>query len=290
MPFTTSHPAAVLPLARRPLVASALVAGSMAPDLPYYLPLPVSPDTTHLLHAALHVDAVLALGLVAAFQLLFKLPVLALAPAALAGRLVPAARGFRVAGPVDAWWLVASAVLGTATHVVWDSFTHIDGAAAMRIGPLRESLFGVIGVYRALQYLSTLVGAVILLVWFRRWWRRTRPVPVPPALALPGRVRRSVLWAVAAASVAGALVKVATGDRDVQGFDLLRVVLILTALGAATGCAAALTAYSAGWRLWRWRGGGGSTLGELGGHGDDVDHGAVAQHRERQRRTDGVGE
>ncbi|OEV34905.1 hypothetical protein HS99_0034890 [Kitasatospora aureofaciens] len=41
MPFTLSHPAAVLPLLRAagergPLVASALVAGSMAPDVPFF--------------------------------------------------------------------------------------------------------------------------------------------------------------------------------------------------------------------------------------------------------------
>ncbi|HEY3557859.1 MAG TPA: DUF4184 family protein, partial [Kribbella sp.] len=35
MPFTPAHPAAVLPLIRRPLVASALVAGAVAPDLLY---------------------------------------------------------------------------------------------------------------------------------------------------------------------------------------------------------------------------------------------------------------
>src|SRR5215467_12574272 len=37
VPFTFSHPAAVLPLARRGLVFSALVVGSMAPDFPYFV-------------------------------------------------------------------------------------------------------------------------------------------------------------------------------------------------------------------------------------------------------------
>ncbi|WP_277682019.1 DUF4184 family protein, partial [Saccharomonospora azurea] len=32
-----SHPAAVLPLLRRPFVPAALVAGAVAPDLPYFL-------------------------------------------------------------------------------------------------------------------------------------------------------------------------------------------------------------------------------------------------------------
>ncbi|MEI5672079.1 MULTISPECIES: DUF4184 family protein [unclassified Nocardioides] len=37
MPFTLVHPAAVLPLVRTPLVPSALVLGSVAPDLPYFV-------------------------------------------------------------------------------------------------------------------------------------------------------------------------------------------------------------------------------------------------------------
>ena len=36
MPFTGSHPAAVLPLLRTSLPASALVAGSLAPDVPFH--------------------------------------------------------------------------------------------------------------------------------------------------------------------------------------------------------------------------------------------------------------
>ncbi|MEE2045837.1 DUF4184 family protein, partial [Nocardiopsis tropica] len=38
MPFTLSHVAAVLPLARTRLPPAALVVGSVVPDLPYYLP------------------------------------------------------------------------------------------------------------------------------------------------------------------------------------------------------------------------------------------------------------
>lgn len=37
MPLTLTHPAIVLPLARGPLVPSALVIGAMAPDLPYFV-------------------------------------------------------------------------------------------------------------------------------------------------------------------------------------------------------------------------------------------------------------
>lgn len=37
MPLTFAHPSVVLPLFRTPFVPAALVAGSMSPDLPYFL-------------------------------------------------------------------------------------------------------------------------------------------------------------------------------------------------------------------------------------------------------------
>ena len=49
MPFTGSHPAAVLPLMRWGLMPSALVIGSMVPDLPYFLPVPDLGNTHSLI-------------------------------------------------------------------------------------------------------------------------------------------------------------------------------------------------------------------------------------------------
>ncbi|MET8546837.1 DUF4184 family protein, partial [Kitasatospora sp. NPDC004799] len=76
MPFTLSHPAAVLPLLRRPFSRAALVAGAVAPDLPYFVGtagLPVSAQswyepltnatTTHTLPGALTVGLPCTLAL-----------------------------------------------------------------------------------------------------------------------------------------------------------------------------------------------------------------------------------
>ena len=63
MPFTPSHAAAVLPFLRTPLPASALVIGSVAPDLPYYLPVDL-PWDTHTASAVVTVDLLLG-GLIA---------------------------------------------------------------------------------------------------------------------------------------------------------------------------------------------------------------------------------
>ncbi|MCA0145941.1 DUF4184 family protein [Blastococcus sp. LR1] len=60
MPFSGSHPAAVLPFLRTPPSASALVAGSLAPDIPYYVPLDL-PWRTHTALAVVTTDVVLGL-------------------------------------------------------------------------------------------------------------------------------------------------------------------------------------------------------------------------------------
>ena len=78
MPFTLSHPAAVLPLLRRPFSGIALVAGAVAPDLPYFArstPIPVGAQswyepylnatTSHGLLGALTVSLPYALVLAA---------------------------------------------------------------------------------------------------------------------------------------------------------------------------------------------------------------------------------
>jgi hypothetical protein len=254
VPFTLSHPAAVIPLARRPLVASALIIGAMAPDLPYYLPLPVAPDTTHSWAGVVGVDIVLTLALLAVFQLMLAEPMLALLPASWRSRLVDPAAGFRLGTPADVAWLVLSAGLGAATHVGWDAFTHVDGQAVEVLPVLREVVFGLLPVYRSLQYASTIVGAAVLVWWLRRWYRRTPPAPVPDRLRLSRSAQARVAVAMGAATVAGAVIKIVAwhgGDGREAGYDLIRVGLIQGLFGAGAGVAAAVVGYAAGWHLVR---------------------------------------
>ena len=63
VPFTAAHPAAILPLLRRGRwVSAGLVTGSIAPDLPTYLPLGLTHEQTHPLTAILWPDGLLAIG------------------------------------------------------------------------------------------------------------------------------------------------------------------------------------------------------------------------------------
>lgn len=209
MPFTGSHPAAVLPFLRSGLVPSALVIGSMTPDLPYFLPNPFSATTTHTLVGAVTVDVLVGGVAFGVWQAVLAPFAIALAPAALRDRLddrLPRGLAFHLSGPRRVALLATSLAVGAATHVVWDSFTHLDRWGPRHLAWLTEVHGGLPG-YRWAQYVSGLVGAAALVVWFAHWWytnrsgRRTavRPTPVPRPVAY-------AVWAlIAFATVAGGL-------------------------------------------------------------------------------------
>lgn len=212
VPFTLAHPAAVLPLLRRPLVPAALVAGSLSPDVPYFLPLPrsagswyepfVNATTTHAWPGALTV-AVPTAGLLLAAWWVVRPPLRALATAG-DPRVAPPEGGWRTA-----WWVVVSLVLGVATHVAWDSFTHGEGAVVQHVAWLREPVVGGVSGGRLLQHLSTALGLAVLA-----WWAGRR---LAARHAAGWRVvvdRRRVLVAVGllVAAVAGAVAGVLRAD------------------------------------------------------------------------------
>jgi hypothetical protein len=177
MPFTASHPAAILPFLRTPLPASALVAGSIAPDLPYYVPVDF-PLRTHTALSVVSTDLVLGVVAWALWHGVLAAPALAASPAGLRARLTGIPHGLRARTPEPRWVLPAVAV-GAATHVLWDEFTHPRRWGTAHVPALADT-WGLLPGYRWLQYAGGLVGGVVLLVWFVQWWRRTPPRPAPP--------------------------------------------------------------------------------------------------------------
>ncbi|MFY0407637.1 DUF4184 family protein [Solicola sp. PLA-1-18] len=252
MPFTLVHPAAVLPLARSPLVPSALVAGAVAPDLPYYVPLQwIGGDwnltLTHDVTSLLWLDPLIALVLLVAFHAVLKQPLVALAPPAVARRVLRAADGFAWRGPVAAGWIVVSTVLGAATHLAWDAL---------------DDAFGY-GWSTRLNLVSDAVGGVALLGWLWLWWRTTAQHPVPPGRSLPAGRRARVLVGVALAATAWTALRAVRTASEV-GADLrayggysrsavTEYVVRGAAVDAVTAVVVLLGLFAIGWRLGRAR-------------------------------------
>ncbi|MFD9411588.1 DUF4184 family protein [Streptomyces sp. NPDC059989] len=200
MPFTLSHAAAVLPALRRtgrargPLVASALVLGSFAPDTFYFAATIVSRvkpygTFTHSLPGVLTADAALT-AVLAACWLLLREPLIALLPRARQGRVHAFVRGEhwrRRRLPSLALWFYLSAVAGSLTHVVWDSFTHMDRWGMRALPRLGEPLAFGLPLYLYLQYGTSVLAACVLL-WFTVTGLRRLPAqPAPASVPVLGR-------------------------------------------------------------------------------------------------------
>ncbi|WP_037909197.1 DUF4184 family protein [Actinacidiphila yeochonensis] len=175
MPFTLSHPAAVLPFlragrARGPWIGSALAAGSIAPDVPFFADSLVRGTygfgrVTHSVWGVPTVDVAIAAALAAAWHGLLREPLTALLPGRWADAAdaltAPAGRPFdaRAAG-----WFAVSAAVGAATHVGWDAFTH-GGRLGERLLPVLGATVHGMPLYSLLQY-GCSAAALGLLGWY----------------------------------------------------------------------------------------------------------------------------
>lgn len=140
MPITFAHPTAAIPFTRLGMPLSALVVGSMMPDLPYFLHLSTGAGYAHTPRGL--VTFCLPVGFVTlwVFHTMLKRPLLSLAPPAHRRRLALAAQEFRFL-PLSRLIVASFAVLlGAVTHVVWDSFTHSNGWMVQRMSLLTHPL------------------------------------------------------------------------------------------------------------------------------------------------------
>ncbi|WP_328679051.1 DUF4184 family protein [Streptomyces sp. NBC_00322] len=264
MPFTLSHAAAVLPgirkdgAARGPLLTSALVMGSFAPDMTYFAATAVPGGMefgtfTHAPLGVLTVDVAITAALVAVWVMVRE-PLLALLPTAWQGRVHAFVRG-RAQRRTDrrpvamALRFYVSAVLGASTHVLWDAFTH-HGEWGIRLLPvLNESVAGL-PVYSYAQYGSSVLGLVVL-VWFAASaLRRQPPVTAPPSVRLLDARGR---WL--ASALLGGCVLLGVIQRCARWYayygraDSPLDIIPTACFGAGAGLAVGLVVYGAGMRL-----------------------------------------
>jgi hypothetical protein len=252
VPYAFAHPAAVIPAHRllgRYAVASALVVGSLVPDLWYILP---GFDRPHTHRALSLLWFCLPAGLLAyiAFHRLLKQPLAALLPASVLARLQP----FLAAGLPRRPWraVVASLLAGSATHLAWDAFTH-EGILS-RTFPVFNEVALVVGsvelrVLQVLQHGSTLAGAAFVAWWCARWLRNAPHAKVDGSLQL-SKLTRGVLVVAIACTALIAFYLSWTGARS-GDIETLRPLLRASVLSAAGWAGSVLLAYCAAWRLVR---------------------------------------
>ncbi|MCG7407243.1 DUF4184 family protein [Paenibacillus sp. ACRRX] len=207
MPFTLAHPAVVVPLYKRKhmFCFTALVLGSMAPDFEYFI------------YFAPH-------GLIGhswSGFLYFNLPLVFLCSYVYHGivkrMLIP-----HLPEPISTWYrthavqtwgihslhsfiiFVYSALLGMATHVAWDAFTHVQGYAVTRIPLLAASIeigYWHIPFYKLAQHGSTLIGGICVIVWAYRL--RDKGQNLAPIVSVSVKLKFWLLIAIVALVILG---------------------------------------------------------------------------------------
>ncbi|MFZ6742269.1 DUF4184 family protein [Undibacterium sp. JH2W] len=174
MPWTFAHPLAILPLRRlapQRFNLMALVIGSIAPDLGYYV---FAFDLATLAHQWLGLLLVcLPAGwLVFMFMRLMQAHFIYLLPQMQRQALQAHASLPQALSRSQILWISLSLLSGAMTHIVWDAFTHDHGFAVAYFDVLRETIV-VAGfhtqVFHLLQHLSSVVGVTGLVYCYWQW-------------------------------------------------------------------------------------------------------------------------
>ena len=166
MPFPLAHPAAVLPLRRfcpRRFSFPALVVGSLVADASYLFPKGLVDEFAHT-WAGLVGFALPAGAMVLALLYTLRSRLFQVAPGPFKPAMAPVCLG--PASPLPIVFL--SLLVGGATHLVWDSFTHKEGWLVGQLPLLKFPLLTVgdrtARVCHGLWYLSTFGGLVCLMM------------------------------------------------------------------------------------------------------------------------------
>ena len=169
MPFTFSHPAIVLPLTflpRKWFSLTGLVIGSLTPDFEYFLRMKIKSNHSHTMDGLFWLDLPLGLLLAFIFHNIVRDSLIDNLPTILKSRFSEF-RKFDWNGNFKKNWLVVSIsiLIGAASHIFWDSFTHEHGYFVQKIPVLQNSIEFLgrkIPIFKIVQHSSSLLGGFII--------------------------------------------------------------------------------------------------------------------------------
>ncbi len=236
MPWTFSHPAAVLPLKRfcpRPLSFPGLLAGSIMPDLGYYLG---QFGLARLAHTVLGgVFVCVPTGLILLIVLAsLREPLLFLLPRRhrdVVGHILPTADRLtlRTLGILS-----ASIVIGAWSHIAWDAFTHDGRWGQVQLPWLGDTAWTLGGeaipVYAVLQHASTLIGALVLAGGYRRMLCRGRTGQRYEADLLGDRHRWNLILTLVFASASIAVISAGIAAQGATSWHAVHVFAFAAAI------------------------------------------------------------
>jgi hypothetical protein len=171
MPFTFSHPAIVLPLRYLPkrwVSLTGLIIGSMVPDFEYFIRMKVESIYSHTWPGLFWFDLPLGLLIVFIYQILVKDSIILHLPMAL-NRRFSRFRGVDQDGSFFQYFVVLalSILIGAASHIFWDGFTHPNGYFVTVLPVLSQKVHLAgheVFVYKVIQHCSSIIGAIVIIL------------------------------------------------------------------------------------------------------------------------------
>jgi hypothetical protein len=171
MPFTPAHTAIVLPLLRsRYFSATGLIVGSVSPDFEYFLKLSVNSSYSHTVVGMFYFDLPIAALIAVVFHQVVKRNLIRNLPGFMQRRL-QLLLSFDFLSYLRENYMVfaCSALLGAASHLFWDSFTHNNTIMVESLPVYRGTYIPFQGVkyplFYALQHISSAVGLTIVVAY-----------------------------------------------------------------------------------------------------------------------------
>ena len=143
MPFTFSHPAIVLPLAYLPsrwVSLTGLVIESLTPDFEYFLRMKIQSNYSHTLGGLFWFDLPLGILLAFIFHNIVRSPLIDNLPDFLKERFLIFDRfHWNQYFKKNYLVVVISILIGAASHVLWDGFTHHGGYFVEKLPVLADA-------------------------------------------------------------------------------------------------------------------------------------------------------
>jgi hypothetical protein len=144
-----------------------LVIGSLTPDFEYFLRMRIKSNYSHTIDGLFWFDIPLGLLLAFIFHNIVRDSLFDNLPTILKSRFSEF-RQFDWNGYFKRSWFVVtiSILIGAASHILWDSFTHDHGYFVQTIPALQNSinfLGGQIPILKILQHSSTLLGGLVIV-------------------------------------------------------------------------------------------------------------------------------
>ena len=177
MPFTPGHPAIILPFVRwRFVSATGLVVGSMSPDFEYFFRMSVMGIHGHTKAGLFYFDIPVTIIVSLIFHLVVKRNFISNLPGFLQRRFHNTLTLDFLAYLKKHWAIfLLSALMGAASHIFWDSFTHNNRFFVRLFSEVYDNTYVLFRganypLFYVLQQISTAVGltAVGLYIAFMK--------------------------------------------------------------------------------------------------------------------------